>query len=318
MTIRPLALGFLGALACALALGPAAPARADQTCDRTCLVGFVDQYLAALAKRDPSALPAAKRVKFTENGVALKLGEGLWGTATAVGSYKVYVADPQMRQIGFIGVVNEHETPVMLGLRLRVAKGRISEIETLVGRSTMSGADKLTAPRPDFAEILPPEQRSNREQLVAIAMRFFDSIEQSNGALAPFAKDCERMENGLLTNHNPNFLPVKPGDLNIWAMDCADQISSRGFVTNNTVTPRRIWAVDEARGLVMGYYRFNIPGTLTSTVLSNGKTMIYGLGEQQPFSAPVTEIIRVKSGKISRIEAAAMPRVPYASPSGWD
>ncbi len=136
--------------------------------------------------------------------------------------------------------------------------------------------------------------------------------------MAPFASDCERAENGVPTTHNPGYIPVKPGDLDIWALGCADQISSRGLVTNNTVTPRRIWAVDEERGLVMGYFRFNIPGTLTSTVLSNGKTMIYSPGEQQPFSAPVTELIRVKKGKISRIDAAAMPRVPYASPSGWD
>lgn len=318
MTAKPLALGLLGALFCVLTGGAVMPARAEQSCDRTCLIGFVDQYLAALAKRDPSALPVAKRVRFTENGVALKLGEGLWGTATAVGSYKIYVADPQARQIGFIGVAREHGTPVMLGLRLKVVKARITEIETLVGRSTLSGADKVMAPNPAFAAVLPPTERSSREQLIAIANLYFDSIEQSDGTVAPITADCERMENGVLTTHNPGYLPVKPGDLDIWALGCADQISSRGLVTNNTVTPRRIWAVDEERGLVMGYYRFNIPGTLTSTVLSNGKKMVYGVAEQQPFSSPVTELIRVEDGKIGRIEAAAMQRVPYASPTGWD
>lgn len=316
--MRPLALAAFGVFILTAVIGFSTDARAGNSCDRACLIGFVDQYLSALARRDPSALPTARHVKFTENGVPLALGEGLWGTATAVGDYKIYVADPQTRQIAFIGVAKEHGTPAMLGLRLKVARGKITEIETIVGRNTLGAADKLVAPSPDFAEVLPPIERSSRAALIAIANLYFDSIEQGDGSVAPFADDCDRMENGLHTTHNPGYIPVKPGELDIWAMGCADQISSHGLVVNNTVTPRRIWAVDEARGLVIGFYRFNIPGTLTSTVLSNGKTLIYGPSEQMPFSAPVTELIRVKGGKISRIEAAAMQRVPYGSPSGWD
>jgi hypothetical protein len=48
-------------------------------CDRKCLEGFVNQYLAALEARDPSKLPLAKNAKYTENGVQLKLGDGMWG-----------------------------------------------------------------------------------------------------------------------------------------------------------------------------------------------------------------------------------------------
>ena len=44
---------------------------AAKGCDRACLQGFVDSYLDAMAKHDPSKLPVAASVKFTENGKAL-------------------------------------------------------------------------------------------------------------------------------------------------------------------------------------------------------------------------------------------------------
>ena len=48
---------------------------AGSSCDRACLQGVVDSYLDAMAKHDPSNLPVAPSVRFTENGKELKLGE---------------------------------------------------------------------------------------------------------------------------------------------------------------------------------------------------------------------------------------------------
>ena len=53
------------------------------TCERQCLIGFVDRYLDALVAHDPSRLPLVKDVKYTENGAQLQLGDGLWGTVQA-------------------------------------------------------------------------------------------------------------------------------------------------------------------------------------------------------------------------------------------
>ena len=57
-------------------------------CDRECLAGMITQYVDALVEHDPSKLPLADDVRFTENSKALKLGEGLWQTVTAKGEFR--------------------------------------------------------------------------------------------------------------------------------------------------------------------------------------------------------------------------------------
>ena len=64
-------------------------AAAAGACDRACLYGFLDQYLDALKAKDPSRLPLAKGFKYTENNVAMNIGDGVWGTVTGLGSYNL-------------------------------------------------------------------------------------------------------------------------------------------------------------------------------------------------------------------------------------
>jgi hypothetical protein len=45
--------------------------------------------LAALEARDPSKLPLAKNARYTENGVQLKLGDGMWGPTIKLTNYKL-------------------------------------------------------------------------------------------------------------------------------------------------------------------------------------------------------------------------------------
>lgn len=65
----------------------AIPASA-QDCDRACLTRLITQYLDAVVAHDPSTLPLAERVKFTEDSKSMKLGEGLWKTVTGKGQFR--------------------------------------------------------------------------------------------------------------------------------------------------------------------------------------------------------------------------------------
>ena len=55
--------------------------------------------LTALAARDPSSLPLAPNVKFTENGAQLPIGEGFWKTPTTLVTRRDVFADATSGQV---------------------------------------------------------------------------------------------------------------------------------------------------------------------------------------------------------------------------
>ena len=82
-----------------------APEEGGPSCDRTCLTGLLDRYVDALVAREPSRLPVAATVKFTENGQRLDLGDGLWHTVTGTGGYRLDMADVEAGQAILMGTV---------------------------------------------------------------------------------------------------------------------------------------------------------------------------------------------------------------------
>src|SRR5262245_46784788 len=67
-----------------------------KSCDRACLIGFMDGYMNALFKQDTKALPPLQRdVRMTENAAEIEPGEGvLWRSKSEPTSFKFYAADP--------------------------------------------------------------------------------------------------------------------------------------------------------------------------------------------------------------------------------
>src|SRR5215471_11504680 len=133
--MRPTLAAIFAALATAAAIRFVPAARASTgpiplNCNRACLEDLVNQYLAAVVAHDPKRLPLSADVKYTENDQALDVGDGFWNTATEVGSYKHYFADPATSQVGFMGTMKEGRGLLLMALRLKVMLGRITEIES--------------------------------------------------------------------------------------------------------------------------------------------------------------------------------------------
>ena len=136
---RPLcaALISLAGMLSILMLMPS-PALAQQ-CDRTCLTGMMTQFIAALLTHDSSRLPLAANVKYTEDSRNARLGDGIWKSVTAAGSFRQDYIDTR-RQVAASHVhLREGDTQVLYSVLLHVANMKIAGIETLVQRVTAQG-----------------------------------------------------------------------------------------------------------------------------------------------------------------------------------
>ena len=305
---------FKSALMALLALLAEGILRAESApaCNRSCLEGFVNQYLEAMVARNPFGLPLAPNVRFVENEQVIPLGEGIWGTATARGAYKLYLSDPQAGQAGFLGTLRENNEPVAFALLLKIENRRISEIESLVVRDAAAAKaiEAMAQPDPSFVESVPAGERRPREDLLAIANKYYDGIEQSKGAIVPFDTDCNRVQNGTRTTNNPD-LKIDPK--NPWtplSLGCKDQFDTRFFSFIRKVSPRRLAVVDEERGIVFGFAAFQVPGTLTSLDIPGHGA--YPMPYQSPLTIDAAEVFNVKGGKILRIEAV-QTNLPYGT-----
>ncbi len=159
-------------MAAMVAWGASDLLQAAPTCDRQCLVTLMQNYLAALVKHDPTAVPFAKEVKFTENTANIPVGDGLWVTASGGPTeFQVYAADPVAQQVACLVVMKENSNQdVLLGARLALQRGKIAEAEHHVVREDLlAGAmPNLQKPRPGLVEDLAPADRTPRDQMLDI------------------------------------------------------------------------------------------------------------------------------------------------------
>ena len=293
---------------------------ATQACDRSCLEGFVDQYLEAMLAHDPRKAPFAADVRFTENGQKLELGDGLWRTLTARGSLRMFVDDVEAGHVAFLGSIREADTPAMLALHLRVRNGKITAAETLVQRNDKSatGFEEIGY---TWREPIPPGERRSRQDLLRTANQYFSGMQQNDGkGDYPFADECNRIENGVFTTN----VPTPPGQTrpdpktasnysSQWS--CREQFESGLLHFVSRIRDRRFVAIDPERGLVFSYVFFDhMAGDTRTFQTPDGRTVT--AGPKQPWTWEIAEAFRLEHGKIHQI-MAIMERVPYGMNSGW-
>jgi hypothetical protein len=303
-------------LACFLAVG-FAPAQSQKSgsCDRACLEGVADQYLAAMVVHDASKAPFAQNVKFTENTIQLPLTEGLWFTASGLGEFKFYVCDPHTGQVAWTGIAKEHNKPVLLSVRLKVVNHRITEAESIVVRDVNErNLANLKSPPPTFTETLPASERMSRQDMLRMPDIYFEALDKMNDSAIPWDKDAFRIENGMVTCGTiPGAAPPAPGLPASRSCKTPDGIIPPMLKTIYNVRPRRTPVVDEERGLTWGLYCFNHRGLATVTMPDGTTQPSYAT---TPSSMPFADIFKTENGKLRGILAFGT-MLPYGIGDGW-
>lgn len=305
-------------------------AMAADPCDRKCLERHVDDVLKAMIEHDPGRLMLAKDVLYTENGVNLILGDGLWGTASARGNYSLYVCDPESGQVGFYGTLSELGNMDYIALRLKVDEALIKDIEVVVARPSVSapGPDgepspsagelmNAKKPREQFLKAVPKEERMSREELAKIANMYFMGLANQTGHFtAPFASTCQRWENGMQSTNLPPNPNTSSGGIDILSMSCEQQQKSGWFAFVTEIRNRRFPVVDIERGLVFSFAFFDHDAAVRTYPLPDG-TMTPNI-LTYPQTIEISELFKISRGKIDQIEAV-INSVPYGMKSEvWD
>jgi hypothetical protein len=226
----------------------------------------------------------------------------------------VTVADREQGQVVTWGMVSEAGADVILGVRLRVAGGLISEVETLVARDPLFGQADFPAwpasPSPVFGDVLDPAARASRAELTGAANAYFDGVQEDDADLIPATGDCLRVENGRQTVLNAGGEGYAPGSVlhERIKLGVRDQVRTRDFRYIEEIRDRRYPVIDVARGLVLGCVFFDHPGQLRNAGFASSYL--------HPNSMMIWEVFKVSGGLIQRIEAI-IGVFPYGMASGW-
>jgi hypothetical protein len=336
MKMRRLGVAFV--LVAIALLGTSDHLHAAQTCDRQCLVTLMQNYLAALVKHDPNAVPFADEVKFTENTANIPVGYGLWVTASGGPTdFQIYAADPVAQQVACLIVMKENSNKdILLGVRLRLQRGKIAEAEHHVVRDVANAMPNLQKPRPGLVEDLAPADRTPRDQMIDIGLSYYDALTGEDGTLAPFAEECERRENGSTSvggskretkpaGDKPQF-PPQGSDPEMAKLrmalaaapkTCEAQISAGVWAYITEIRNRRLLVVDEQKGLVVGFSNFYHDSKLKTMKLKGVPGLDSVPAYQGTFNMPAMHFFKIKRGRIYDIEATGLV-LPYGTKTGWE
>ena len=285
-------------------------------CDRACLYGFADRYMAALIAKDPTRLPLTTGVRFSENMVMMPLGEGAWNTADAIGPHFEF-ADIPHGQVGWMGTIVERGVSAVYGMRMKIEDGRIAEVETMVSRRGVTfpygDPDHFEIPA-QVLEPVPPAKRRLPERMIAIADGYFNTLALNDGVLfTQFTPDCSRRENASWTASDPH--PDPKASLSRYGMLTCE----RGFALGNyrwddRTRERRYPLVDEEQGMVLTTVFIDHSGLLENYATTDGQTL--QATQKSPNSLAIMELFKIQDGRIRHAEAAFFT-APYRLPNPW-
>jgi hypothetical protein len=301
--------GLLAAVATTLSLtllpAPVALA-ASRDCDKACLEGIAKLYREAYVAHDPKRLPLARDVKFSENGVMMKFPDASWDTVTKEYGPAITLSDPKTGNVGIYTAILQTDVPGFLGVRLKVRRGEITEIEHILSTKrnlssppTPIGDAEKYQPQPEFFATVPVEKRISRERLIAHANGYFDTLQNNTGEIrgTRFTPDASRLENGL------RF----------------DEIEARfrqGYYRfNERVRDRDFFLVDEERQIVMSRGFIDHKGTLLDYTLTDGTTKIKAIF-REPQTWAFLESFKVENDHITAVHATFI-QAPYYMPPPW-
>ena len=216
------------------------------TCDRACLIEQAKQFNAAMLAHTPEKIRLAPEAKIRENTKAIALSESKWSNVKQILSEGVFADPIKGNVIEHVAGQTADGKSVYIGTRLKVADGKIKEVEINFDDSAKVDLKNLVPYDPIFNTIVPPEDRSTRKQLERIILSYYKGLTDHQPIQADYDPRCDRYHSGTRVTHNPRNGVEESGDVGCYE-------SNLGPKPWGPATEVRIGLIDPERGIVVGY-----------------------------------------------------------------
>ena len=186
----------------AVLLSSTALVQAQAECTRAMLQAATNSYIAAQTAGNLSKMSLAPKVKFIENMKEIAQDKGLWNTALPIALHRSIYDTGRCKTFTEV-IVTEGGHPYVLGTRLTVKDGKVSEIDSLVtdqGDWLFDAQAYLKYSRAEDWSILPIDNRVSRQDLIDAGNQYFDFVFMDKGIRPPWGTPCARLEGGAYTN----------------------------------------------------------------------------------------------------------------------
>jgi len=295
---------------------------APNPCNRACLDTVTDQVLQAMLAHDASRLPLAKGVRYSENGQFLALNDGLWLTAgkittpaagAAAGTYATRLADPASGTAAYWGITNENGTTGVLALRIKLAAGKITEIEAIDVREEAQGprGGTMTLMRPPLPVEFKPASLGALDSAFLTAKAgaipptlitaYFDAQQQHSAKGAKFTPTCVRRDNATQATSNC------AAQMDTQEKDGQRPLANGLYLHTTTVRDRRILVADPDRGVVLAVAMIDNTGKFAADLPAN---------QLVPSTYMVPQLLKIDNGSIARVESL-IKWMPFGYTSAW-
>jgi hypothetical protein len=233
---------FRAIVSVAILLSSTALLHAQTECTRSVLQAATESYIAAQTAGDVTKMSFAPKVKYLENMKEITQDKGLWNTALPIALHHSIYDVGRCKTFTEV-IVTEGGHPYVIGTRLKVQDGKISEIDSLVtdeGDWLFNAQNYLKYSSADDWGILPVDDRVGRQDLIDAGNQYFDFVFLDKGIRPPWGTPCARLEGGAYTNVKNEYkdtcqIPAPLGEL---------------FIVDRT------FVVDEEMGAVNVFCRF--------------------------------------------------------------
>jgi hypothetical protein len=245
------------------------------TCDRTCLLAQAKQFNADILAHTTGNIALAPNVQIRENTKAITLADSKWLGVKKILSAGVYADAVKGNVIEHVTAEASARRAVYIGTRLKLADGKITEIEINFDDRPDVNVKNLVPYDPIFNTIVPPEERATREQLERIITSYFQGLTDHTPIEAEYDPRCDRYHSGNRVTHNARNGVENSGDVGCYE-------SNLGPKPWGPATEVRIGLVDPERGIVIGY-----------------AILYYG---DNPRRMQINEIFKILNGRIRMVD----------------